>query len=84
MATLVKEKLKKTTAETTLNGFCVDIPQVVKIRKIKEKEIKKNDLYHRLDRAFADVRLMLDGKKKGKTLDELIEELDELQHRNNC
>ena len=33
------------------------------------------NIYESLDRAFADVRLMLDGKKKEKTLDELINEL---------
>ena len=73
MASLVKEKLKKSTAEKALNGFCVDIPLGIKIRK--PKETPKNDLYHRLDRAFADVKLMMDGKKRKKTLDELIDEL---------
>jgi len=75
MATLVKEKLKKTSAETTLNGFCVDFPHVVKIRKPKEKETQKNDLYHRLDRALADVKLMIDGKKRKKTAEEFLEEI---------
>ena len=33
------------------------------------------DLYKSLESAFADVKLMQEGKKKGKSLDELIEEL---------
>jgi hypothetical protein len=33
------------------------------------------NLYDSLNRAFADVRLMMDGKKREKTLDELIHEL---------
>ena len=43
------------------------------------EEEEKFDLYARLDSALADVRLMLDGKRKKKTLDELIEELLEEQ-----
>jgi hypothetical protein len=55
----------------------------------KEKKAAKPEpeeefnLYESLDRAFADVRLMMDGKKKGKTLDELIAELDELRNGNH-
>ena len=40
-----------------------------------EEVVNKSDLHRRLDSAFADVRLMLDGKKRKKTLDELIDEL---------
>jgi len=40
-----------------------------------EEVVNKSDLHRRLDSAFADVRLMLDGKKRKKTLDELIYEL---------
>ena len=56
------------------------VPQAVTFEMPKKKEAKKSEMYHRLDRAFADVRLMMDGKKKGKTLDELIDELDELRN----
>ena len=42
---------------------------------IEKPTTPKSELYKSLDRAFADVRLMMDGKKKEKTLDELIEEL---------
>jgi len=54
-------------------AFLQSMPEVVTIEKAKEKP--KSELYHSLDRAFADVRLMLDGKKRKKTLDELIDEL---------
>ena len=40
-----------------------------------EEVVNKSELHRSLDRAFADVRLMLDGKKRKKTLDELIDEL---------
>ena len=56
-------------------AFLHSIPQAVAIEKPPKKEAKKSDLYHRLDRAFADVRLIMNGKKKKKTLDELIDEL---------
>ena len=46
----------------------------VKIKK-KSKAESEFNLYESLDRAFADVRLMMDGKKRKKTLDELIDEL---------
>ena len=39
------------------------------------KTEEKSWLYHELEGAFADVRLMMDGKKRKKTLDELIYEL---------
>jgi len=40
-----------------------------------EEVVNKSELHRSLDHAFADVRLMLDGKKPEKTLDELIYEL---------
>jgi len=56
-------------------AFLQSIPQVVTIEKSAEKPKPKSELYHSLNRAFADVRLMMDGKKRKKTLDELIDEL---------
>ena len=56
------------------------IPQVVTFELPKRKAAKKSEQYHRLDRAFADVRLMMDGKKKEKTLAELIDELPDSDH----
>ena len=50
--------------------------RIVKTKtKAKAKAKPKSTLYERLDSAFADVRLMMDGKKREKTLDELIDEL---------
>ena len=55
---------------------------VVSIVKKREKReltyeevVNKSDFHRQLDNAFKDVRLMLDGKKREKTLDELIYEL---------
>jgi len=64
----------------SLVALLQSVPQAVTFEMPKKKEAKKSEMYHRLDRAFADVRLMMDGKKKGKTLDELIDELDELRN----
>jgi len=55
------------------------VPSVVKKREkhklTYEEIVNKSDLHRRLDTAFHDVKLMLDGKKPEKTLDELIYEL---------
>jgi hypothetical protein len=40
--------------------------------KVKKKH---SPLYYELDRAFKDVKLMIDGKKPEKTIEELIYEL---------
>ena len=40
-----------------------------------QKETPKSELYNGLNSAFAEVRLMLDGKKKGKTAQEFLEEI---------
>ena len=59
----------------SLVTFLQSIPQVVTFEKPVEETKPQSELYHSLNRAFADVRLMMDGKKKKKTLDELIDEL---------
>jgi hypothetical protein len=64
----------------SLVAFLHFIPQVVTFGKTKKKEAEKSELYHSLNRAFADVRLMMDGKKREKTLDELIDELQNSDH----
>jgi len=55
------------------------VVSVVKKREKREltyeEVINKSDLNRQLDSAFKDVRLMLDGKKRKKTFDELIYEL---------
>jgi hypothetical protein len=53
-------------------------PDVVSLRKFADKALVKEEdteLYRHLDSAFKDVKLMIDGKKEEKTLDELINEL---------
>jgi len=64
----------------SLVAFMQSLPQVVTFEKTKEKTAVKSELYRGLNSAFADVRLMLDGKKKEKSLDELIDELRNHQH----
>ena len=69
-------------------SFLQSIPQVVTFEVTKKKQKSKSGLYHELQSAFTEVRLMLDGKQKGKSLDEFIEELrkeqaDELLNRND-
>ena len=43
--------------------------------KVKKKEEEEFNLYESLNRAFADVRLMMDGKKRKKPAEELLNEL---------
>ncbi len=58
-----------------LVAFLQSIPHVVSFEMPEKKVAKKSWLYYELEGAFHDVRLMREGKKKKKTLDELIEEL---------
>jgi hypothetical protein len=53
-----------------------------------DEDEEKFDLYESINRAFADMRLMMDGKKPKKTLDEFLLELEqeeeyELQYSND-
>ena len=68
------------TLGKNLLALLQSIPQAVTFAPVQRREAKKSEQYHRLDRAFADVRLMIDGKKKKKTLDELIDELRNSNH----
>ena len=54
-------------------AFLQSVPQAITFEKPKEKP--KSELYYGLNHAFADVRMMLDGKKKEKTIEEFINEL---------
>ena len=56
-------------------AFLQSIPQAVTFEKSSEKQAKKSELYESLDRAFADVRLMVDGKKRKKTAQEFLDEI---------
>ncbi|GHT61881.1 hypothetical protein FACS189451_04890 [Bacteroidia bacterium] len=57
------------------------IPEAVSFEtQVKQETQEKSEVYKSLERAFRDVRDMMDGKKREKTLDELI---DELQNNSN-
>ena len=66
---------EKASSGKNLVAFLKSIPQVVSFEAPEKKETKKSWLYHELESALNDVRLMREGKKKEKTLDELITEL---------
>ena len=74
---------ERTSLGKSVVAFLQSIPQTVSIEKPKEKSATKSELYHSLNCAFADVRLMMDGKKKEKTLDELINELRNSNEQNS-
>jgi len=58
------------------NGAVVSVTKKREKRELTYEEVvNKSDLHRSLDSAFADVRLMLDGKKKEKTAQELLYEL---------
>ena len=65
-------------------AFLQSIPEVVTFELPKKQPKPKSELYYGLESAFADVRLILDGKKKGKSLDEFIEELEREQANEFC
>jgi hypothetical protein len=75
MATYQVQINERTSLGKSAVAFLRSIPQAVKLIRTKEKPKSDFNLYESLDRAFADVRLMMDGKKRKKPLDELIEEL---------
>jgi len=66
---------EKMAVGKSIVAFLQSIPQVVTIEKSAEKATSKSELYKGLNSAFADVRLMLDGKKKEKTVEEFLDEL---------
>jgi hypothetical protein len=71
---------EKISMGKSLVAFLQSIPQVVTFEKPIEKPALQSKLYEDLNSAFADVRLMMDGKKKKKTVEEF---LDELRNSNN-
>ena len=75
MATYQITVNEKATLGKGVVAFLQSIPHVVTFDMPPKKEAKKSDMYHRLDSALADVRLMVEGKKRKKTLDELIDEI---------
>ena len=66
---------EKMSMGKSILAFLRSVPQVVTFEMQKENSAPKSELYESLNRAFADMRLMMDGKKRKKTLDDLIDEL---------
>ena len=66
---------EKISLGKSLVAFLQSIPQVVTFEKPTERTAKTSELYNSLDRAFADVRLMMDGKKRKKTAQEFLDEI---------
>ena len=88
MATYQITVNEKEATGKKLLAFLKSIPQIVSFDLPKKKEAKKSWLYYELEGAFNDVRLMREGRKREKSLDELIEELrrereNELQDSTN-
>jgi len=81
MATYQITVNEKAALGKSLVNLLKSVPQVVSFDMPKKKEAKKSWLYYELESAFNDVRLMREGKKRKKSLDELIEELQ--QERDN-
>jgi len=75
MATYQITVNEKMALGKNLVALLQSVPQVVTFETPPKKEAKKSDLYHRLDSALADVRLMMDGKKRKKTAHEFLEEI---------
>jgi len=88
MATYQITVNEKAALGKSIVAFLQSVPQVVSFKMPKKKEVKKSWLYYELEGAFNDVRLMREGRKREKSLDELIEELrrereNELQDSTN-
>jgi len=64
---------EKMSLGKSLVAYLQSIPQIVTFEMPKEKP--KSELYNGLNSAFAEVRLMLDGKKKEKSAQEFLEEM---------
>jgi hypothetical protein len=74
--------------DKSIVDFLQSIPQVISFDFLKKNKKPKSAFYYELDHAFADVRLMLDGKKKEKSAQEFLEEMrklkaDELRNKND-
>ena len=85
MTTIVIEGNSPQAKKFVAHARTLPFVKVKRSRRMVEPEF---DLRKSLESAFADVRLMLDGKKKEKSLDEFLEELrkereDELQNSND-
>ncbi|MCL2651323.1 MAG: hypothetical protein FWD60_09925 [Candidatus Azobacteroides sp.] len=75
MATYQIQINERTSLGKSIVTLLHSVPQAVMLKKTEEKIESEFNLYDSLDRAFADVRLMIDGKKKKKTAQEFLEEI---------
>jgi len=75
MATYQIQINERTSLGKSIVTLLRSVPQAVMLKKTEEKTESEFNLYDSLDRAFADVRLMIDGKKKKKTAQEFLEEI---------
>ena len=77
MATYQLQINERTSIGRSILAMLSAIPEAVSFEKIKPvaKVEKHSPLYYQLESAFKDVKLMIDGKKKEKTLDEFLAEL---------
>ena len=75
MATYQIQINERTSLGKSIVTLLHSVPQAVVLKKTEEKTESEFNLYDSLDRAFADVRLMIDGKKKKKTAQEFLEEI---------
>jgi len=75
MATYQIKVNEKMSLGKSLIAYLQSIPQIVSFEIPKVKTVPKSELYHSLNHAFADMRLIMDGKKRKKSLSELIDEL---------
>jgi hypothetical protein len=66
---------EKMSIGKNLIAYIQSIPQAVTFKRLRKKEEKKSWLYYELKSAFTDVKLMMDGKKREKTIEELLDEL---------
>ena len=57
---------EKMSLGKSLVAYFQSIPQIVTIEKAGKKPAPKSELYDGLNSAFAEVRLMFDGKKREK------------------
>jgi flagellin-specific chaperone FliS len=79
MATYQIHINERAQAGKALLAYLQSVPKVVTFKKpvIEEEEyISKEELLERINNGFRDVRLMLDGKKRKKTAQELLYELE--------
>jgi hypothetical protein len=80
MATYQVQINERTSFGKSVLSFLQSIPQVVSIQVPQTKEgeeeiISKKELVKNLESAFGDVKLMMDGKKRKKSVEEFLNKL---------